>query len=246
MSKKLIALILSAALCGTLLASCGTPADDTTDTTDDTTVETPADTDAPDESLSISEIADAITNQYGELYDPTNELAMPLLSYSANFAKEDFNLVFPGVENPEEALGMPVSEYIATDLSLYSLESAWIDEIAVKKATMMNVDTLIIVKPTEGNEETVLNTLTAYADMQKDGWAYPQNLPKLQAIQCYEKGGYVFCYVLGVISDDLTYAVPGEGEYADYTEADLEQAKIDAFAAENQKATDVINSILGE
>lgn len=242
MSKKILALILSAALCGTILASCGTPADDTTDTTDDTTVDTTDDTAA---APSISEIADEITKQYGDLYDATNEFGMPLVSYYANYAAEDFKLNYPGVENPENDLGMPISEYISTELSIYSLESAWIDEIVVKKALMMtNVDALLIVKPTEGNEENVLNALTALADMQKnDSFQYPQNLPKLQALQCYAKDGYVFYYVLGVISDDLVY---GEGEYANYTEADLEQAKLDAFAAENKKATDVINSILGE
>lgn len=209
MSKKLIALLLSAALCGTLLASCNTPADDTTDTSNDTTVDTPADTDAPAAEVAIADIHNAIKEAYGENYLPN----MPL-----------------------------DAEMFA---SMFSVQPEWVEEMVAETPMIMtNVDTLIIVKPTEGNEENVLNALTAYADyMKNDSMQYPMNLPKIQAIQCYAKGGYVFYYVLGVISDDLLF---GEGEYAEYSEEDLEQAKLDAFAAENQKATDVITALLGE
>ncbi len=211
MSKKLLALILSAALCGTLLVSCttGNGGEDTTDDTSADIVDTTDDTDAPAADVTIEQIHNAIKEAYGENYLPN----MPL-------DPESFDLMF-GVK-PE-----------------------WVEEMVAETPMIgFNVDTLIIVKPTEGNEENVLNTLTAYADMQKDGAVqYPMNLPKLQAIQCYAKGGYVFYYVLGVVSDDLLF---GEGEYANYTEEELEQAKVDAFAAENQKATDVINSLLGE
>lgn len=213
-----MALLLAAALCGTLLASCGNDgnnddtsndsvadasADDTTDTSADDTTEEATD------GVTIEQLHEAIKNAYGEEYLPN----MPL-----------------------------DAEMFA---SMFGVQPEWVEEMVAETPMIgFNVDALVIVKPTEGNEENVLNTLTAYADMQKDGAVqYPMNLPKLQAIQCYAKGGYVFYYVLGVVSDDLLF---GEGEYADYTEADLEQAKVDAFAAENQKATDAINALLGE
>ncbi len=217
MSKKLIALLLSAALCGTILASCGNDnsndTDDSTsndtvneDTTDDTsadTEDTSADTDAPG-TVTIAQIHEAVKNAYGEEYLP--------------------NMLFD-------------AEMFATK---YGVEPEWVEEmIAEEPMISFNVDTFIVVKPTEGNEDNVFNALNDYANMLREGVGqYPANAEKVKAVQCYTKGGYVFFYMLGIIPDDLLFAEGDPDEIA--------ELQYNAAVANNQKATDAINALLGE
>ncbi len=249
MSKKILALLLAASLTGAALASCGGDTNNGEDTTvEDTTVA------EENKDVSLDELADAITSQYGDLYDANNEMGMPLSGYRANFAENTYELNIPGLENPtEEDLGMPVSEYIAMELeNLYGIQSAWVDEFVMKKAaSMTNVDTLIIVKPTEGNGENVLNALTAYHDfLANDAFQYPINLPKIRNAKAFAQGDYVFFVMLGTLPDELVYV---EIDYENLTDDEIaaEQAKIDAaqdeYAAGNtQKAIDAISALLGE
>ncbi len=249
MSKKILALLLAASLMSAALASCGgNNANNGEDTTvEDTTV-------AEEKTVSIDELADAITSQYGDLYDANNEMGMPLSGYRANFTEGTYELNIPGLENPtEEDLGMPVSEYITMELeNLYGIQGAWVDEFVMKKAaSMTNVDTLLIVKPTEGNEENVLNALTAYHEfLANDAFQYPINLPKIRNAKAFAQGDYVFFVMLGTLPDELVYV---EIDYENLTEDEIaaEQAKIDAaqdeYAAGNtQKAIDAISTLLGE
>lgn len=216
MAKKLIALLLSAALCGTLLASCGgtndtddtsndTALDSADDTTaDDTTADdTTADTDAAG-TVTIEQIHEAVKNAYGEEYLP--------------------NMLFD-------------AEMFSTK---YGVNPEWVEEmIAEEPMISFNVDTFIVVKPTEGNEENVFNALNSYADMLREGIGqYPANAEKVKAVQCYTKGGYVFFYMLGIIPDDLLFAEGDPDEIAAQQYA--------AAVANNQKATDAINALLGE
>lgn len=133
---------------------------------------------------------------------------------------------------------MPIDAQMLTDL--YGIDAAWVDEfVAEMPMIMTNVDTLIIVKPTEGNEENVLNALTAYYDyMNNDAMQYPMNIQKVKATQVFAKGGYVFYFTLGVLSDDVLFM---EGD-----EAEIEKAQYEAAMANNQLALDAINAILGE
>ena len=116
---------------------------------------------------------------------------------------------------------------------------------------MTNVDTLLIVKPTEGNEENVLGALTAYHEfLANDAFQYPINLPKIRNAKAFAEGGYVFFVMLGTLPDELVYV---EIDYENLTDDEIaaEQAKIDAaqdeYAAGNtQKAIDTISALLGK
>ncbi len=132
---------------------------------------------------------------------------------------------------------MPIDAQMLTDL--YGIDAAWVEEfVAEMPMIMTNVDTLIIVKPTEGNEENVLNALTAYYDyMNNDAMQYPMNIQKVKATQVFAKGGYVFYFTLGVLSDDVLFM---EGD-----EAEIEAAQYEAAMANNKLALDAINGLLG-
>jgi hypothetical protein len=65
----------------------------------------------------------------------------------------------------------------------------------------VNVDTLVIVKPKEGKEQEVEDTLTAYREAQIESAAqYPRNLGKVQASQVVKIGDYVCFVMLGADS----------------------------------------------
>jgi len=58
-----------------------------------------------------------------------------------------------------------------------------------------NVDSLIIVKASEGHREEVENALDTYREaMVQDTFQYPVNIPKIQASQISTYGNYV-CFV---------------------------------------------------
>ena len=247
MSKKIITLHLAASLVSTAFASCGEKTDDNADTTvaDETTAEVV-------EEINIKELAAAVTGEFGDLYDPANEMGMPLAEYYANFAADEYSLTIPGFENPEEDLGTPASEYIASEMNnLYGIETAWVEEfLSVKAASMTNIDTLLVVKPSEGNMENVVNALNSYNDyLKNDSFQYPINLPKIRAAKVVEQGDYAFFVMLGSIPDELIYV---EIDYENLTEDEIaaKQAEIDAamdeYAAGNtQKAIDAITNFLG-
>ncbi len=119
----------------------------------------------------------------------------------------------------------------------YGVKAEWCEEFVLDMPMMMtNVDTLIIVKPTEGNEENVVKALTDYHEYQKnDGFAYPKDLQKIAAAQIYSEGGYVFFIQLGVLSDEL---IMMEG-----TEEEIATAQYDAALANNQKAIVAVNAL---
>lgn len=123
--------------------------------------------------------------------------------------------------------------------SIYGIEAGWVEEyVAEMPMIMTHVDTLIIVKPTEGNTENVLGALKAYYDyLNNDSMQYPMNLEKVRAAQVFEKGGYVFFIMLGMMSDEALYA---EG-----TEEEIAKIQYDEAMANNQKAIDAINAAFG-
>lgn len=133
---------------------------------------------------------------------------------------------------------MPLDEQMLSDI--YGIDAAWVDEfVAEMPMIMTNVDTLIIVKPTEGNSDKVLEALEAYYYyMNNDAMQYPMNIQKVKATQVFEKGGYVFYFTLGVLSDDVLFM---EGD-----EAAIETAQYEAAMANNQIALNAINELLGE
>ncbi len=249
MFKKILALLLAATVIGATFASCGTNGN-TEDTTDTSNTE---DTGSTEVTVTIDDIKTAVLNVYGDLYNANNEMGMPLSEYSANFAENTFNFSFPGITDPENDLGMPVSEYITTELeNIYGVQGAWIDEVVVNKAaSITNVDTLIIVKPTEGNEENVFNALNAYHEfLANDAFQYPINLPKIRNAKVFTEGGYVCFVMLGTLPDELIY-VDIDYETMTQEEIDAKLAEIDAaqdaYAAENtQKAVDAVKALFSK
>ena len=133
---------------------------------------------------------------------------------------------------------MPIDQQMLTDL--YGIDAAWVDEfVAEMPMIMTNVDTLIIVKPTEGNSENVLNALTAYYDYQNnDAMQYPMNIQKVKATQVFEKGGFVFYFTLGTLSDDVLFM---EGD-----EAVIAQTQYDAAVENNLIGLTAIETVLGK
>ena len=247
MFKKILTLLLAASMITAALASCG----GTTNNGEDTTAEDT--TTAPEANVSIDDLASAITGAYGDLYDPANEMGMPLSEYRANFAEDTFDLKMPGFESiSEEDLGMSISEYITSELvNIYGLQTEWIDDVIIQKAaSITSVDTLMVVKPSEGNEENVLTALTAYHEyLTNDAFQYPINLPKIRNAKAFAQGDYVFFVMLGTLPDELVYVEFDENLTED--ELVAEQAELEAqqdeYSANNtQKAIDAISALLGE
>ncbi|MBQ8248471.1 MAG: DUF4358 domain-containing protein [Clostridia bacterium] len=253
MSKKIITLLLAASMMTAALASCGGN-NDGEDTTADTTVaEDTTDEAAPETSVSIEDLAAAIKGEFGDLYDPANEMGLPLSEYRANFAADTFELKMPGFESiSEEDLGMPISEYITSELvNIYGIQTEWAEDVLLQKAaSITSVDAFMIVKPTDGNKENVVSALEAYKEYSlNDAFQYPTNLPKIRAAKIVEQGDYVFFLMVGSIPDELLYA---EIDYENLSEDEIaaEQARIDseqenAAADNNQKAIDAIAALLG-
>lgn len=215
MSKKILALLLVASMMGAALVSCGGNNDNGEDTTaedttvNDTTVEDT--TDAAVSDVNAATLADTVKGAFGDLYNPESEMGMPLSEIPAEFLE-----------------------------STYGVKAEWVEEYAAGMPMMMtNVDTFIIVKPTEGNAENVLAALNAYHEyLVNDSFQYPKDIEKVRAAQVFEKGDYVFFIMLGMLSDEALYAEGTEEEIStiQYTEA----------MANNQKAIDAINALLGE
>ncbi len=119
----------------------------------------------------------------------------------------------------------------------YGVKPEWVEEfVAEIPMIMVNIDTLIIVKPTEGNQENVEKALTDYLNFQKeDGMAYPKDVQKIQAAEVYTEGGYVFFFMIGTVSDDILF-MEGEPE-------EIEAAQYAAFAANTEKAKDTVHKL---
>lgn len=77
------------------------------------------------------------------------------------------------------------------------------DYMAESPMISTNVDTLIIVKPKEGQTDTVYDTLTSYREnLVNDTMQYPQNLGKIQASVVEKIGDYVVFVQLGGFAID--------------------------------------------
>ncbi len=135
-------------------------------------------------------------------------------------------------------------EYVATmpfdaDIleATYGIKKEWVAEFVGEMPMMItHVDTLIIVKPTEGNEENVVKAMEDYREFRiNDTMKYPKDIEKINATQIYQEGGYVFFFMLGMLSDDLLFM---EG-----TEEEVSKAQFDAAMANNQKAIDAVNKL---
>lgn len=222
MSKKILALILAAAMSATLLASCG-PKDNSEDTANDTANDTAVDTAVDTESDTTEEFFE---DMFPAAPEVSEELSALHTAVKEAYGEDGY------IPN------MPIDPEMLT--SLYGIEAEWVEEyVAEMPMIMTHVDTLIIVKPTEGNSENVLGALNAYHDyLVNDSMQYPMNIEKVRASQVFEKGGYVFFVMLGMLSDDAIYA---EG-----TEEEIAAIQYNEAMANNQKAIDAINAFFAE
>lgn len=101
------------------------------------------------------------------------------------------------------------------------LDAAWVNDIIIEVPMISaNVDTLILVNPTEGNAENVLNALTEYKRfLVEESFQYPMNEARVQKAVVQQVGDYVCFSILGgAVDDPSMYGFTTDEELADYYE----------------------------
>ena len=200
--------ILALLLAATMMSAALASCGGNNDDGEDTTVEDT--TEAPAANVSAAELKEAVLGAYGDLYNPESEMGMPLMDIDPD-----------------------------TLDNVFGIKAEWVDEYAAGMPMMItNVDTFIIVKPSEGNAENVLTALTSYYDyLVNDSMQYPKDIEKVRAAKVFTQGDYVFFIMLGMLSDEALFA---EG-----TEEEIAAIQFDEATANNQKAIDAIDALLG-
>lgn len=121
-------------------------------------------------------------------------------------------------------------EYYLSDV--LKLDASWYDAVVAEYPMMTNsVETFVLVHPTEGNQENVLNALKAYQEMRiNDNW-YPSNLARITGSLVEVVGDYVcFTALGGMVADEMMY--------------EDEAALIEAYKESNQVAIDTIKAVI--
>lgn len=109
-----------------------------------------------------------------------------------------------------------LSTYMADTLKL---DAAWVDQIIIEVPMISaNVDTLILVDPSEGNAENVLNALNNYKTyLVEESFQYPMNEARVKSAVVQQVGDYVCFSILGgAIDDPAAYGFTTDEEVADY------------------------------
>lgn len=127
--------------------------------------------------------------------------------------------------NPEE-LAMRMAD-------LLKMDAAWVDEIVYEIPMInVNIDTLLLVKPSDGNTEKVMTALTEYKNMLvNDSRQYPQNAPRVNSAVVQQVGDYACFIILGGVIDN----------WEAYDNATL----IEMYEQHNMMAIDAMKSYLG-
>lgn len=102
------------------------------------------------------------------------------------------------------------------------MDAAWINDIIIEVPMISaNVDTLILVNPTEGNAENVLAALNEYKRyLVEDSFQYPMNAARVQKAVVAQVGDYVCFSILGgAIDNPDMYGFTSDEEVADYYES---------------------------
>lgn len=103
------------------------------------------------------------------------------------------------------------------------------DYFAEMPMISVNVDTLIVIKAKEGQEEAVEEALNAYRDMNvNDTMQYPMNVGKVQASRVERIGNYICFVQLG--ADTMTASESGD----------------EAVIAHCQEANELVIEIIGQ
>ena len=116
------------------------------------------------------------------------------------------------VHADEEYLKM----YMADTLKL---DAAWVNDIIIEVPMISaNVDTLILVNPTDGNAENVLKALEDYKTyLVEESLQYPMNEARVKSAVVQQVGDYVCFSILGgAIDDPSVYGFTTDEEVADY------------------------------
>ena len=95
--------------------------------------------------------------------------------------------------------------YLGTYLAdTLKLDAAWVDDIIIEVPMISaNVDTLILVDPSEGNAENVLNALKAYKTyLVEESFQYPMNEARVKSAVVEQVGEYVCFSILGGAVDN--------------------------------------------
>ena len=111
--------------------------------------------------------------------------------------------------------------YLETYLKdILKIDAAWVDDIIIEVPMISaNADTLILVDPSEGNAENVLNALQAYKTyLAEEALQYPMNEARVKTAAVAQVGDYVCFSVLGGAVDnpeemDITSDEELEGYY---------------------------------
>ncbi len=112
--------------------------------------------------------------------------------------------------------------YLGTYLSdTLKMDAAWIDEIIIEVPMISaNADMLVLVDPSEGNAENVLNALKAYKTyLVEESSQYPMNEARVKTAVVEQVGDYVCFSILGgAVDDPAAYGLSTEEEIAAYYE----------------------------
>ena len=126
-------------------------------------------------------------------------------------------MYFPNVKVHADA------EYLNMYLTdTLKMDAAWVNDIIIEVPMISaNVDTLILVNPTEGNAENVLAALTEYKRyLVEDSFQYPMNAARVQKAVVQQVGDYVCFSILGgALDNPEMYGFTSDEEIADYYES---------------------------
>ncbi len=127
-----------------------------------------------------------------------------------------YGTYYPNVKvHADEAyLGM----YLADTLKI---DAAWVDEIIIEVPMISaNVDTLILVDPSEGNAENVLEALNEYKRyLVEESFRYPMNEARVKSAVVAQVGDYVCFSILGgAVDNPEEVGITNDEELASYYE----------------------------
>lgn len=118
--------------------------------------------------------------------------------------------------------------------SLYGISpDMYEDYVAEMPMISVQIDTLVVVKPAEGQEDAVYDAFSNYREsLIQDGMQYPMNVGKIHASAVEKVGGYV-CFVM------LGGDVSGVAQNGD-------EAIIEHCQAQNTRAIEALKQQIGE
>lgn len=113
--------------------------------------------------------------------------------------------------------------YLGTYLAdTLKIDASWVDEIIIEVPMISaNADTLILVAPSEGNAENVLNALQAYKTyLVEESFQYPMNEARVKTAAVAQVGEYVCFSILGgAVDHPEDLGITNDEELAGYYES---------------------------